>query len=184
MDFKDRNLLTKLNIGLNLIDLTADQVQSASSEDLQKVAAKAEEVKKNRKYDIKIPDITEEFPSQGKKASKVYPLPISNENQCTILGVASNLDIFTDEFGFKIVNNKKLSVPITRISKNYDLEMAYKRYAFLQSYKRHKETQKEYDSILSGQEMNECNEVESEEGFDQTVTRFEASDSSEDDNSD
>ncbi|KAK3729312.1 hypothetical protein QZH41_011439 [Actinostola sp. cb2023] len=167
--FKEKKTLQKLDKVLNHIKSTSEELIHATSEELEKMAKQAEESKSHVKnFKIEIPDVYEEFPSLGKKQSKIYPLPISHENQCTILGVASNLDLFASEFGFKARRtDERPYLPLKRSGKDYDLDKAYQRYAFLKSYEKHQEKQKEYDSILRGQERvledTEMHETEIEE---------------------
>ena len=79
--------------------------------------------------------------------TNIYPLPISHENQCKIVGVASSLDLFASEFGFK-TNKAKKYLPLKQNGKEFDLDRAYKRYAFMESLEQHKLQQSQYERIL------------------------------------
>ncbi|KAK3748690.1 hypothetical protein QZH41_006282 [Actinostola sp. cb2023] len=159
MSFKERNALRQLDFGLNCVRIESEEISAASSKELEKASAEATTNSKTFKIDI--PKVHEDFPSLGQKKTKIYPLPISHENQCTILGVASNLDLFSEEFGFPC-KKEKMYLPMKKSGKEIDLDKAYERYAFLKAYEQHKEEQKEYERILRRQEID-CEETLSDE---------------------
>lgn len=84
---------------------------SGSSEILQKVADAAEERQKlplrEKTFKIIVPVADEEFPEVGNTKTPIFPLPISHENQCSTVGLASNLDRFTEESGFHHEKNQR-----------------------------------------------------------------------------
>ena len=96
---------------------------------------------------IDIPSVEEDFPHLSQDKTNIYTLRISHENQCKIVEVASNLDLFASEFGFK-TNKAKKYLPLKQNGKEFDLDHAYKRYAFMKSLEQHKLQQSEYDRIL------------------------------------
>lgn len=85
------------------------------------------------------------------KKAKIYPLPISHENQCTTLGVARNLDLFQEEFSFTC-NKQERYLSLKSTGKDFDLDKAYKRFAFLKRLEQHKKHQQSYEQFLRGQE--------------------------------
>ena len=85
----------------------------------------------------------------GKKPAQIYPLPISHENQCTTLGVASNPDLFQQEFGFKSAHISNY-LPLRHSGEGFDLEQSYKRFAFLRKLDIHKKEHANYECILRG----------------------------------
>ncbi len=91
-------MLRKLDIGLNNVNVSANKLRLATSEQIEGYAA-AQNLTQ-RKFKIDIPPVDEEFPDLGKKKTNIYPLPISHENQCKTLGVASNLQLFSNKFQF------------------------------------------------------------------------------------
>ena len=96
---------------------------------------------------IDIRPVEEYFLHLSEDKTNIYPLPISHENQCKIVGVASNLDLFASEFGFKTSKAKKY-LPHKQNGKEFDLDRAYERYAFMKSLEQHKLQQSQYERIL------------------------------------
>ena len=78
--FQNKNLLRKLDITLNSVDLSSEEIKSSTSEKLQEIA-NATESKKNQKYVIHVPPVEEDFPELAEKPTEIFPLPISHENQ-------------------------------------------------------------------------------------------------------
>ena len=144
--FQERNLLRKMNLALNVVAIEPSDLKSMSSEKMKEIT---ETTPSTRKYEIDVPRTPEEFPDMGTKAAEIYPLPISHENQCTTLGVARNLDLFQEEFGFKSHKEAKY-LPLTNSGKKFDLDQAYKRFAFLKKLEKHKEEQQKYEETLRG----------------------------------
>jgi hypothetical protein len=87
------------------------------------------------------------------------------------VGVAGNLDLFNREFNFKSGRDKKY-LPLHTNGKEFDLDRAYERYAFMKSLEQHKETQRRYEQILwheplDNEEMLEdCEESDSDDSED------------------
>lgn len=120
------------------------------SDDLQRQSSKIIESEESKQYKIIVPIIPCEFPDMAAKEAQIYPLPISHENQCTTLGAASNLDLFQKEFDF-VSDKQPKFLPLQSSGKDFDLDRAYKRFAFLKSLEYHKKTQRDYEQILRGQ---------------------------------
>lgn len=150
ISFKNRNLLRKLDLGLNKIQLSSDEIKSATNELLHSHVTS----EKQNKFVIDVPPPDEEFPHLGEKYSEIYPLPISHENQCTNYGVASNLDLFKSEFGFHTTEVKK-NLSLKKNKKEYNLEHAYERYAFMKALEHHRQVQSEYERVLRGQDATD-----------------------------
>jgi hypothetical protein len=106
-------------------------------------------------FKIKVPPIPEEFPELSAKKTKIYPLPISHENQCKTFGLGRNLYIFAEEFDFTS-GKKKEFLPIVKGKKHFTLQLAYKRYAFLKGMEKHKKEQKEYEEFLRNNGTHAC----------------------------
>ena len=87
------------------------------------------------------------------------------------------MDLFASEFDFKRQSVKEKFLPK---HKDYNLDKAYETYAFLKSYEKHKQKQKEYELILRRQPtrsdgtMN--NELEEEHFIFQSCERNTSSD--------
>ena len=158
--FQDKNLLRKLDIALNSVDLSSEEIKFSTSEKLQETA-NATASKKNQKYVIHVPPVEEDFPELAGKPTKIFPLPISHENQCKTVGLASNLDLFADEFSFHKKKESKY-VPLKSSGKDFALDKAYERFAFMKSLEKHKERQSEYEKILRGERANLSEESLSE----------------------
>lgn len=144
-------MLRKLDVGLNCITESSEEIMSGTSESLQRVADAALQrgniSLENKRYKIIIPEVDEEFPDMGNEKTQIYPLPISHENQCSTVGLASNLDRFSEEFSFKHEKNQRY-MPIKVSGKEFALDKAYERFAFLKSLQKHKEQQETYEHIL------------------------------------
>jgi hypothetical protein len=126
------------------VRLSKEELTEASSDVLQSQEAET----RAPLYVIDIlPPVEEDFPHLSGEKTNVYPLPISHENQCKIVGVASNLDLFANEFGFK-TNKAKKYLPLKQNGKEFDLDRAYGRYAFIKSLEQHKLQQSRYEQIL------------------------------------
>ena len=150
MAFKERRTLQQLEFGLNHVTMDKKQLVAAVGKDLEKEACEA--ASSTKEFKIDIPELHQDFQIQGVTKTKIYPLPISHENQCSILGAAANLDLFAQEFGFPQADSH---IPFNRSKKEFDLERAYERYAFLKSYAKHQEQQKEYEQVLRGQDADD-----------------------------
>lgn len=143
--FKKRNLLRKLDLGLNSVQLTSEELKKAPNDLL---ITHANSTERPKRYAIEVPPPDEEFP--GDEYSAVFPLPISHENQCTNYGVASNLDLFTSEFGFHTIN-KSRNLSIKKNNKEFNIDHAYERYAFVKALDHHRKIQASYEQVLRGQ---------------------------------
>ena len=58
-------------------------------------------------FKIILPVSDEDFPEIGNTKTLIFPLPISHENQCSTVGLTSNLDWFTEELGFHHEKNQR-----------------------------------------------------------------------------
>ncbi len=141
-EFRKRNLLQKMVNALNSVTLSKEELECASDDVLKQYT-----VAESRTYEIDVPAAITEFPKFASTATKIYPLPISHENQTKIVGVAGNLDLFQKEFNFKCEKAKQY-LPLQSSGKEFDLDRAYERYAFMKSLERHKETQRRYEQII------------------------------------
>ncbi|KAK3754178.1 hypothetical protein QZH41_020604, partial [Actinostola sp. cb2023] len=172
-DFKCRNTLRKMDVALNALSISREQLKTMSSEELQKLAS-TPIPGQTKPFKIEVPEIPCEFPHMAKKEAKIYPLPISHENQCTTLGVASNLDLFQEEFGFDSKKQDRY-LPLKSSGKDFDLDQAYKRFAFLKMIEQHKKKQQNYEHILRGHDEHaigiatEQSEAETDEDNDHEV---------------
>ncbi len=92
------------------------------------------------KYVIEVPKLKEEFPILATEKAQVYPLPLSFENQCTIMGAANNLNLFSEEFQFPCEPVERY-LPMKKNRADFDIDAAYERYAFLKTLNKHKEKQ-------------------------------------------
>ena len=144
-------MLRRLDLALNKVQMTKDEIKGASSDVL-----KAQESAESpcAAFRIDIPPVLEDFPDQSRVKAPIYPLPLSHENQCTIVGTASNLELFSSEFGFKSSKAKKY-LPLKKSGKDFDLERAYQRYAFLKALEQHKVQQNQYEHILRHEAVDE-----------------------------
>ena len=142
-DFKECDLFRKFSLCLNDVPLTHQQLCGASCEQLEGLSGNFDQTTdaSEPNFVINVPDIPKEFPGQSHKKTTIYPLPISQENQCKTLGMARNLDIFGEEFGF-IKKENNSSLRLLKSGEDFDLDLAYTRYAFLKSMEKHKERQK------------------------------------------
>ena len=150
-NFKKRNHLRKLDLVLNCISKSEDEIRGLSNADFKKLAVEVEEKQRlpmeKRTYKIHIPSVEVDFPELAEKKTPIYPLPISHENQCSSAGMASNLDRFTEEFSFTAKRDPKY-LPINKSGKEFALEKAYERYAFMKTLEHHKNQQSAYEKIL------------------------------------
>lgn len=64
-----------------------------------------------------------------------------------------NLDSFTDEFNF-LARTDNSFLPLKKSKKEFNLDLAYKRYAFLKSMEVHKKGQHEYEKYLRQPHIN------------------------------
>jgi hypothetical protein len=162
-EFRETNRLGKMDVAFNTVNVTKEQLRNMRSEDLQRVLSQSLESETSKQYKIVVPRIPCEFPDMAAKEAQIYPLPISHENQCTTLGAASNLDLFQKEFDFVSYKQPKF-LPLQSSGKDFDLDRAYKRFAFLKSLEYHKKTQRDYEQILHGKgTVEEITENDDEE---------------------
>lgn len=149
-EYKKRNLLQKMDTALNCVPLSKEELESASDEALSELLSG----NSTKSFDIVVPAPVTEYPELANKAAKIFPLPISHENQVKIVGVAGNLALFTEEFKFQTKQDQKY-LPLKRSGKEFDLDRAYERYAFMKSLERHKEVQKKYEQILRQKQVDD-----------------------------
>lgn len=157
-----------MDVALNVVNMSKEQLKTMSSEELQAHACAPTPSQSSKTFKIKVPEIPCEFPDMAKKEAKIYPLPISHENQCTTLGVASNLDLFQVEFGFTS-NKQEKYLPLKSSGKDFDLDKAYKRFAFLKKLEQHKKQQQSYEHFLRGQEHAVSVAGQSEDGTEEEI---------------
>ena len=166
--YKKRNLLQKMDNALNSVTLSKEELKCASDEVLKQSTSGDSN---SRMFDIDVPPAVTEFPKYANNATKIYPLPISHENQVKIVGVAGNLDLFNREFNFESGRAKKY-LPLQSNGKEFDLDRAYERYAFMKSLERHKEAQRRYEQILRHEPLDnedmleDCEESDSDDSED------------------
>lgn len=165
-EFKKRNTLRKMKVAFNDVQISKEELKDISSEQLQNVASKHDH--DENQFKIELPEIPCEFPDMAKKEAKIYPLPISHENQCTTLGVASNLDLFQDEFQFDSKKENQY-LPLKSSRKDFNLELAYKRFAFLRTLEQHKKKQQAYEHFLRGQTADAESNSETVEEIDEVI---------------
>lgn len=132
-----------MDLAFNDVNLSSEELKSASPQSLKS----ASELSNPQKFKIDVPQVPEEFPNQSSKKSQMYSLPLSIENQCKTLGMGRNLDSFTDEFGF-VTKKENIFLPLKKSKKEFNLDLAYKRFAFLKSMEVHKKGQHEYEKYL------------------------------------
>lgn len=79
--------------------------------------------------------------------------------------------MFADEFGF-LSEKKTKFLPFKKVNKEFDLDQAYSRFAFLKAMDRHREKQKILDATLRGNSVQEedCNLVYLEENDQDSVS--------------
>ena len=118
---------------------------------LKSVAEKAMN-EPNKNFVIDIPEMKAEYPSLATEKSRVFPLPLSYENQCTIMGAANNLALFSEEFNFPS-NSVKKYIPLKTGKSEFNLDAAYERFSFMKSLARHRERQERYENILREREQ-------------------------------
>ena len=144
-------MLRKLDLGLNCVLKSEDEIKMCKNEELQKIADEIMERQQlplqRKNFKIAVPSVEEDFPELGKTKTQIYPLPISHENQCSTVGLASNMDKFSEEFNFDYERNPTY-MPMKQSGKEFDLERAYERFAFVKSLERHKEQQANYEKVL------------------------------------
>ena len=83
MRFKERNLLKKLDLGLNIIQISKQEIVTSNSEALQKEAFAAESRKPL--FILDIPPVAEKFPYQSHETSKMFSLPLSHASNARML---------------------------------------------------------------------------------------------------
>ncbi|XP_028416204.1 uncharacterized protein LOC114540105 [Dendronephthya gigantea] len=145
-EFKERNLLRKMDVAFNLVPCRIDELKNKTSTDIRMIAENDAD-DETKEFVIDVPPLKQEFPELACQKSQVYPLPLSFENQCTTMGTANNLSLFSEEFNFPCKPAEKY-IPMRQNAANFNLEAAYERYAFLKSLDKHKDKQRRYENIL------------------------------------
>ena len=157
--FYKRNLLRKMDLAYNVVPMSSKELARSSSAELQNVADKAV-TGPSKNLVIQVPEVACEFPNIATKKSQVFPLPLSYENQCTIMGTANNLSLFSEEFNFPCEPTEKYN-PLK--NNKSDLSGAYERFAFLKALSKHKEKQKKYEDFLRRKEKEVTENEDSDE---------------------
>lgn len=155
VDFRERNLLRKMDLALNQVQLSSTELLHATADQLKKISDDSLSSHSVKQYAIEVPPVPEEFPESSLK-SAIYPLPISIENQCTTLGLARNLDKFSEEFHFSNGKEKEAKfLPLRKGKAEFNLDLAYDRYSFLKTMEVHKKDQLNYEQFLRNSAENE-----------------------------
>ena len=180
-EFSERNLLRKMHLAFNLVPHTSEQLQQMDSTEIKAVADNVGDP--SDKFVIEVPELKQEFPELANEKSKVYPLPLSFENQCTTMGAANNLSLFSEEFNFPCESTERY-IPMRKTTADFNVDAAYERYSFLKLLDKHKEKQVRYENILRrrGSETNESGE--NADVLDNTIIGVVDSDSDSEDYSD
>ena len=139
-------------MALNQLQLSKDEITGASSNTLQTIAG----ARKYPVYAISVPPPEEDFPQFSTEKSTMFPLPMSHENQCTIAGAASNLELFAGEFDFKTPKKEKF-LSLKQSGKDFDLDRAYQRFAFKKMLEQHKKKQAQYEGLLRNEDLMQDN---------------------------
>ena len=158
----------KTNLILHIfhrVNLSEEELKCASDDSLKQYS-----VPKSQEHDIDVPAPITEFPEFANIATKIYPLPISHENQTKIMGVAGNLDLFQKEFNFKCEKDKQY-LPLNNSGKEFDLDRAYESYAFMKSLERHKEKQRKYEQIIPHEPVDGKTQLEQSQSSDSDVSK-------------
>lgn len=148
--FKERNILRKMDIALNTIPLSCQELLHATPEQLKRISNN--ERNGPDQFKIEVPSIPEEFPDLSTMKAKIYPLPISHENQCKTFGLGRNLDLFAEEFNFTNERKEKF-LPLLK-NKKFNLQLAYERYAFIKGMEKPKKDQRDYEKFLRNNETH------------------------------
>ena len=122
-----------MDIAFNAIPLSSQELLHATPDKLKRISEKDINEHTQNLFKIEVPPIPEEFPELSTKKTKIYPLPISHENQCKTFGLGRNLDMFAEEFDFTSGTSQ-----IVKGKKHFNLQLAYERYAFLKGMEKHK----------------------------------------------
>jgi hypothetical protein len=115
-----------MDIAFNAIPLSSQELLHATPDKLKRISEKDINEHTQNLFKIEVPPIPEEFPELSTKKTKIYPLPISHENQCKTFGLGRNLDMFAEEFDFTSGKKKKF-LPIVKGKKHFNLQLAYKK---------------------------------------------------------
>ena len=159
-EFSERNLLRKMHLALNLVHNSSEEIQQMDSTEVKRVAEKAlTSDPGDMKYFIEVLKLKEEFPMLASEKSQVYPLPLSFENQCTTMGAANNLSLFSEEFKFPCDPVERY-IPVKKNSTGFDVDAAYERFAFLRTLSKHNEKQARYENILRKRGNDDSDNVE------------------------
>ena len=126
---------------------SSEEIQQMVSTEIKGVADKALSDPDDVKYVIEVPKLKEEFPMLANEKLQVYPLPLSFENQCTTMGAANNLSLFSEEFEFPSEPVERY-IPMKKNNADFDIDGAYERCAFLRKLTKHKEKQARYENIF------------------------------------
>ncbi len=98
------------------------------------------------KFVIEVPELKQQFPELANEKSKVYPLPLSFENQCTIMGAPNNLSLFSEEFNFPCKSIERY-IPMRKTTADFNVDDAYERFSFLKVLDKHKDKEVCYENI-------------------------------------
>ena len=79
VDFRERNLLRKMDLALNQVQLSSTELLHAAADQLKKISDDSFSCHSVKQYAIEVPPVPEEFPESSLK-SAIYPLPTSIEN--------------------------------------------------------------------------------------------------------
>ena len=174
-EFTKRNLLRKMDLAFNLVHITGEELKQMSSTDVKNVSEQPVP-EDHVTFVIKVPELKKEFPALASQKSKVYPLPLSFENQCTTMGAAINLSLFREEFKFPC-ETKQRYLPLSKNNAEYNLDAAYERHAFPKTLSKHKENQTRYENILRRKE-HDIENVDISDGDNAMIAVLESDDDS------
>lgn len=161
----DMFLLELLDTALNKIPESSRKLKNMTESQVNAYLAKAN-YETTAKYSINVPKLDEivtHIPAPSK--SEVHILPLSLENNSTIVGTMSILDQLATDFS--LPNNKKGTeyVPFDSLSKTWDIKLARSHYELILSQRNHKKSMRLFENQLCSQdkELTSRSEHDSDE---------------------
>ena len=147
--FVDKYLVELLDVALNKLPFSVHQFKEMTEKQIDSWIATASNFESTEKYHLDIPTANELLPNvvQSSK-SNVHILPLSLEDNSTILGTTSILDKLSKDFSVPEGKKDAECLPFNYVTSNFDVISSRAHFELLLSQKGHKQNMKQTESQM------------------------------------
>jgi hypothetical protein len=148
----DAYLLEILNNALNKIPSSENKLKDMTESELKSILGKATSTLSS-KYNIIVPNISELLTCKISTKGNVHVLPLSLEDNSTIVGTMGILDKLAEDFSLPNRNDREY-LPFDTLSKTFDLKSARSHFELLVSKRNNLGHIEDMEKLLNSKEMD------------------------------